>query len=208
MSKREFKAKNSQMLVNAEALFMQVLTSERGMAMAELQARSSLTRSTTHRLLSDFVMAGWVEYHPIDERNSLWCVTKQFVGVAFEWKRQALKGQGLRSEWMLNDNQPPEDRDSVLKAITLFHMVANSDVNGLTLDQLQHRSGYPRTTTYRLLCTWEHLGWLRTVAMDNRSERWRLSTKMVEIAHQYENQRRRLVAKLHEEYEEVTGESL
>lgn len=192
----------------AAVIFQYIAASDNGLSLGQLQELVGCSKSAIHRHLLTFMRSNWIEFVPLSDNGGLWRLTHCYVGMAFEWKRQVLNGQGLGRQWMFNDNNKLEDNDTVFKAIKLFHLVSNSGLNGLTLDELLDYSGYRRTTIYRLLRTWESLGWLRAIPVDNRSERWCMSTKLVDIAHQHENQRRRMVAKLHEEYAQVTGEAL
>ncbi|MCE2594158.1 helix-turn-helix domain-containing protein [Motilimonas cestriensis] len=210
------KAKNAETLVKAEALFQLVAEcGQRGITLAELHKHSGLPRSTVYRVLSAWQYLEWLETSTNNGRSECWRVSDKLLKFAHQHRRNALS-QTTQShyfpmtedEHMEFDFQKKQRSDVAVKAVNLFHLVATKDLAGKTLDELQYLSGYSRSTTYRLLCTWERLGWLKSIAVDGRTEKWFISSKLLELAHQHRRETLAQVKKIETDYQQMTGEVL
>jgi DNA-binding IclR family transcriptional regulator len=203
------KAKGSVALIKAVSLVKQIATAKDGLTVPELTAVSGQSKSAVHRTLSSLEHCGWLETRPLNASASAWFLSTDFIGMAYLWKRCALSGAAMSGECFMSASAVCTlSPDLVMKAVQLFHLVLGGGTRGKTLDELRVEAGCARTTTYRLLCTWEKLGWLKSMDLDGRSEKWFASTKLIDLAHQYENQQRCKLTELKETYESVTGESL
>lgn len=179
-----------------------------GITISEIEAKTGQSQTTVHRILNRVLEAGWIETRKLHGRSAYWCLSAAFIGLAFQWKRSVHSGlDNLGDRFMLR-NQKPNSTELVNKSVYLFHLVVAGGRQGVSLDEVYRISGYPRTSVYRALCSWEQLGWLVSINIDGRSEKWFPSAKLVEVAHQYENQRRRHLIHLTEQYQQVTGEAL
>lgn len=214
MSYQPFKAKNTNTLVKAEAIFQLVAEQgDQGNTLKQLQKQSGQPRTTVHRALTSFTTMNWLEQVSLDDRSVCWRVSPTLLRLAFNFRRKALGGQqndlmGVDGAMAMNAIEIEQSKDVTIKAVRVFQLVASASLTGKTLDELQYQSGYARTTTYRLLCTWERLGWLKSVEVDGRSERWCMSEKLLALAHQYQNQRLQMIHQIKEKYQSVAGEQL
>lgn len=215
MSYQPFKAKSTNTLVKAEAIFQLVAEqSEQGITLKQLQRLSGQPRTTVHRALMSFTAMNWLEQTALDDRSVCWQVSPALLRLAFNFRRKALGGHPLNDQMVIdgvtamNVIEIEQDKDVTIKAVRVFQLVASASLTGKTLDELQYQSGYARTTTYRLLCTWERLGWLKSVEVDGRSDRWCMSEKLLALAYQYQNQRLQMIHQIKEKYQSVAGEQL
>lgn len=216
MSYEPFKAKSTNTLVKAEAIFQLVAEQgDQGCTLKQLQKQSGQPRTTVHRALTSFTAMNWLEQEELDDRSVCWRVSPSLLMLAFNFRRKALSGFNNRNSQMVIGGETAMDaieikqsKNVTIKAVRVFQLVASASLTGKTLDELQHQSGIARTTTYRLLCTWERLGWLKSVDVDGRSERWCMSEKLLALAHQHQNQRLQIIHQIKEKYQSVAGEEL
>lgn len=215
MSYEPFKAKNTNTLVKAEAIFQLVAErGDQGCTLKQLQKQSGQPRTTVHRALTSFTAMNWLEQVELDDRSVCWQVSPAVLRLAFNFRRKALGGNPLNDQMVIDGVtamdaiEIKQSKNVTIKAVRVFQLVASASLTGKTLDELQHQSGYARTTTYRLLCTWERLGWLKSVDANGRSERWCMSEKLLALAHQYQNQRLQMIHQIKEKYQSVAGEEL
>ena len=203
------KAKGSVALLKAGALLEQIAAANHGLTVQELTVTTSQSSSAIYRSLESLEHCGWLVTRPLDGRTSVWLLSAGFIGLAYQWKRCALSGAAMSGECFMSVSAVCTlSPDLVMKAVQLFHLVLGAGTTGKTLDELRVEAGCARTTTYRLLCTWEKLGWLKSMDLDGRSEKWFASTKLIDLAHQYENQQRQKLTKLRSSYQSITGETL
>lgn len=203
------KTKGAIALIKAVSLLEQIAAAKDGLNVPELTAASGQSKSAVHRTLASLENCGWLATRPLNASASAWFLSTDFIGLAYQWKRCALSGAVMSGECFMSASAVCTlSPDLVMKAVQLFHLVLGGGTRGKTLDELRIEAGCARTTIYRLLCTWEKLGWLRSMNLDGRSEKWFASTKLIDLAHQYENQHRCKLTELKNTYESVTGESL
>ncbi|MCG9722679.1 helix-turn-helix domain-containing protein [Shewanella sp. Isolate7] len=215
MSYQPPKVRNTNTLVKAEAIFQLVAEQgDLGNTLKQLQKQSGQPRTTVHRALMSFTTMNWLEQVALDDRSVCWRVSPTLLRLAFNFRRRALGGNTLNDQMVIdgvtamNAIEIERSKDVTIKALRVFQLVSSGSLTGKTLDELQYQSGYARTTTYRLLCTWERLGWLKSVEVDGRSERWCMSEKLLALAHQYQNQRLQMIHQIKEKYQSVAGEQL
>ncbi|WP_133178272.1 helix-turn-helix domain-containing protein [Shewanella decolorationis] len=214
MSYQPPKVRNTNTLVKAEAIFQLVAEQgDQGCTLKQLQKQSGQPRTTVHRALASFTTMNWLEQVALDDRSVCWRVSPTLLRLAFNFRRKALGGQqndlmDVDGAMAMNAIEIKQSKDVTIKAVRVFQLVASASLKGKTLDELQYQSGYARTTTYRLLCTWERLGWLKSVDANGRSERWCMSEKLLALAHQYQNQRLQMIHQIKEKYQSVAGEEL
>mgnify|MGYP003624217679 CR=1 FL=1 len=214
MTYRLPKVRNTNTLVKAEAIFQLVAEQgEQGNTLKQLQKQSGQPRTTIHRALMSFTTMNWLEQVALDDRSVCWRVSPSLLRLAFNFRHKALGGQqndpmGIDGAMAMNAIEIKQSKDVTIKAVRVFQLVVSASLKGKTLDELQYQSGYARTTTYRLLCTWERLGWLKSVEVNGRSDRWCISEKLLALAHQYQNQRLQMIHQIKEKYQSVAGEDL
>lgn len=203
------KTKSAVALHKAVVLLEQIAAANDGLSVPELTAATGQSKSAVHRILAGLEQCCWLVPRPLNDRTSIWLLSTDFIGMAYQWKRCALSGAAMSGECFMSASGGRSlSPDLVMKAVQLFHLVLGGGTRGKTLDELHLEAGCARTTTYRLLCTWEKLGWLSSVDLNGRSEKWFPSTKLIDIAHQYENQQREKIFSLTKEYQAITGEAL
>lgn len=195
-------------LEKAEELIRLINHAPQGLTIFDLLAVTNQSKSAIHRTLLALNECGWIESRKLNGRSLIWMLSTDFVRMAFQWKRSILAGNTNIGDFKLFTSKKPNNSDPAAKAVRLFHLVVAGGLQGMTFNELWHAAGYSRSTTYRLLSSWEQLGWLSVLQVDGRSEKWCPSTKLVDIAHQYESQRRQFIFQLNEQYEEATGEAL
>lgn len=208
MNTKNIKTPGALALIKAERILGLIASQLNGISVSELMAVTGQSKNATHRSLQSLSQCGWLVNHQFHTRAVVWNLSNDFISLAYQWKRCALAGAAISGECFMDASKVSGSNDLVLKAVQLFHLVLGGGIKGKTLDELHIQAGCPRTTTYRLLCTWEQLGWLSSVAIDGRSEKWFPSTKLIDIAHQYENQQRERLFSLGKEYQALTGETL
>lgn len=179
-----------------------------GLIVSELVTKTGQSKSAIHRMLASLVQCGWLVTRPVNGCTLAWFISAEFIGLAYQWKRCALAGAAMSGDCFMSASTVSTSKDVVMKAVQLFHLVLGGGIKGKTLDELHIQAGCPRTTTYRLLCTWEQLGWLKSVDVNGRSERWCASERLVQIAHQFEQQQRNKIFDIKESYQTITGEAL
>lgn len=209
MTKAFPKTKGATALIKAVALLEQIEAAKDGHTVQELTVITSQSSSAVYRSLESLEQCGWLVSRPLDGRTSVWYISTDFIGLAYQWKRCALSGAAMSGECFMSASAVCTlSPDLVMKAVQVFHLVLGGGIKGKTLDELRVEAGCARTTTYRLLCTWEQLGWLRSVDVNGRSERWCASEKLIQIAHQFEQKQRNFIFDVKENYQNITGESL
>lgn len=208
MNTKNIKTPGALALIKAERILGLIASQLNGISVSELMAVTGQSKNATHRSLQSLSQCGWLVNHQFHTRAVVWNLSNDFISLAYQWKRCALAGAAISGECFMDASKVSGSNDLVLKAVQLFHLVLGGGLDGKTLDELRKQANCPKTTTYRLLCTWEQLGWLRSVALDGRSEKWFPSTKLIDISHQYENQQRERLFSLNTEYQALTGEAL
>lgn len=208
MNTKNIKTPGALALIKAERILGLIASQLNCISVSELMAVTGQSKNATHRSLQSLSQCGWLVNHQFHTRAVVWNLSNDFISLAYQWKRCALAGAAISGECFMDASKVSGSNDLVLKAVQLFHLVLGGGIKGKTLDELRKQANCPKTTTYRLLCTWEQLGWLKSVDVNGRSERWCASERLVQIAHQFEQQQRNKIFDIKESYQTITGEAL
>lgn len=195
-------------MANAESIIRALSVALDGLTLQDLEAATNQSKSAIHRVLGVLSINRWVEVRKLNDRSFVWLVSAEFIRMAYLWKQCTSSEQINMGDHRMLTTECPTNNDVVSKSIRIFHLVVNGGIKGLTLDELYMQAGYPRTTTHRILCSWGQLGWLSAIKISGRAEKWCPSSKLIEVAHEYENQCHQQLHNIREAYEEMTGEAL
>ncbi len=98
---------------------------------------------------------------------------------------------------------------SVLKAGRVLQSLFEDDFQGKTIREIYKTTGIDEQSVRRALITWEKLGWVtETMVAGSKSIHWKITRKLIEIAHAYEIETVRKAQALNQEYREITGKEL
>lgn len=99
--------------------------------------------------------------------------------------------------------------NSVLKAGRVLESLFEDDFQGKTIREIYKSTGIDEQSVRRALISWKELGWVFEVgARRNKSTPWKVSRKLIEIAHAYQIHALREAQAIKQEYREITGEEL
>ncbi|SEO69436.1 helix-turn-helix domain-containing protein [Aquisalimonas asiatica] len=99
---------------------------------------------------------------------------------------------------------------SAAKALRVVECLTDGGFQGKTLRELSGELGIPRATVWRLLVTLKSAGWAVAIQCESgaKEERWQVSTKLAQIAYEYEQYTWSRINGIRAEYREVTGKEL
>lgn len=197
-------------LQKVETLLQLIVVAENGLTGAELKALTKLEQTGLSRILYMMQMRGWLIKHDLPARQATWFISSDFIRAAYIWKRPTNPETKILTRLMTTDLC--FERELIGKALRVFNVVLLSGQEGKKLSEFSENPTYqPTTTSYKfrtvhlILRSWEKLGWLTKMQVKGQPDRWKLSSKLVDVARTYQNQ---CDLKIQQFNVEFAGESL
>jgi len=99
--------------------------------------------------------------------------------------------------------------NSVLRGMQILECLFDDGFQGKTEKDISKQTHIPLTTVFRILKTLESSGWLIEKPISgSKLKVWKISIKIVEIAHSYELNALKQVQQIKAEHLKVTGKEL
>lgn len=99
--------------------------------------------------------------------------------------------------------------EAVTRAARIIECLHANDFRPMTVPEIAAATGLPSSTAYRLLKSWEALGWVQeTPAASTGKAAWTVSARLLQIAAAYERQAQEQIQRIRSEFLNVTGREL
>ena len=98
---------------------------------------------------------------------------------------------------------------SVFKAGQVLECLFRDDFQGKTVNEIKNDTGVDVQSVRRSLLTWKELGWvIETPIAGEKASHWKISKRLVQVAHAYERDALERVHAIKNEFREITGKEL
>lgn len=106
-------------------------------------------------------------------------------------------------------NGTPKLNHSALKCVRILETLFSAGLSGMQFKEICSSTGLPISTTWRLLQTLRHAGWVIEIPAANAHHAtWRIAEKPAHLAMSFKRETLSIVQGIEKEYLNITGENL